>query len=188
VIKDLEVRRMAYGLLLLRVVVGGIFVGHGTQKLLGWWNGPGPAGTTGWLAGIGFRPAAPLALLVGATETTGLLFALGLLTPLASAAIAGVMLVAIGAVHWKNGFWNTNQGYEFNLTLLAVATAVAATGPGRFSVDRAIGWDASLSGLWWALGVLVVAAAGAAVVLTVFRAAQPAQRPAEQRGSLGRAA
>ena len=63
------------------------------------------------------------------------------MTPLAALAITVVMLNAIATVHWTKGFWNGGGGYEFNLTLLAVAVAVAATGPGRFSVDRALGWD-----------------------------------------------
>jgi putative oxidoreductase len=83
--------------------------------------------------------------------------------------MATSMIVAIAAVHWHAGLSNGEGGYEFNLSLLAAAVAVAATGPGRFSFDRLIGWDDNLSGLWWGLGVLVVAALAAATVLTVLR-------------------
>jgi hypothetical protein len=68
-----------------------------------------------------------------------------------------VMLTAIRVVHWPNGFFNGAGGYEFNLTLLAAVIALTATGPGRFSIDRAIGWDDDITGAWWALGVAVAA-------------------------------
>jgi len=75
-----------------------------------------------------------MAFLAGLAETSGLTFAVGLLTPLAAVGIAVVMLNAILVVHW-NGFFNGNGGIEFPLTLATVAVAVAATGPGRFSID-----------------------------------------------------
>jgi len=84
--------------------------------------------------------------------------------------MAAAMAVAVGSVHWKNGFFNGNQGYEFNLALFAVAIAVATTGPGRFSIDHAIGWDDSISGLWWGVGALGVALLSALVILTALRA------------------
>jgi putative oxidoreductase len=160
---------MAYGLLLLRVVIGLSLFAHGAQKLFGWWEGPGHAGTRGWLQSMGFRFTALMALLVGLGEGSGLLFALGLVTPLAALVMATAMVVAIGSVHWKNGFWLAKQGYEYNLALIAVVVAVSATGPGRFSVDRAIGWDDNISGLWWGVGVLVVALATGGFILTALR-------------------
>jgi putative oxidoreductase len=166
---------MAYGLLLLRVVIGLTFFGHGAQKLFGWWGGPGLGGVRGWLGSMGFRLPALMALLVAGAEASGLLFALGLLTPFAALAMTSSMLVAIVSVHWKNGFWSGKQGYEFNLALTAAAVAVAAMGPGRLSLDRALGWDDNLSGLWWGVGVLAVAAATAGVVLTALRTTPPAQ-------------
>jgi putative oxidoreductase len=171
---------MSYGLLLLRIVVGGIFAGHGAQKLFGWWGGPGPAGTRGWLAGMGFRPAAFWAAMVSLQEFGGgLLLMFGFLTPLGSLAVCASMFVAIPMVHWKNGFWNGNGGFEFNLALSAAAIALAATGPGRFSIDRALGWDDNLSGLWWGVGVAAAAAVGAFIAITVFRSApKPTEAPA----------
>jgi putative oxidoreductase len=153
---------MSYGLLLLRVVVGGTMFAHGAQKLFGWFGGPGLKGMAGMLGNMGFRAPALTALGVALAECGGLLFALGFLTPLAALGIAVVMLNAIALVHFKNGFWNGNKGYEFNLVLLTVAVAVAATGPGRFSIDRALGWDDNLSGWRWGAGVL-----GAAVLITL---------------------
>jgi putative oxidoreductase len=154
---------MSYGLLLLRVVVGGTMAAHGAQKLLGWLDGPGLDGVRKMLGNFGFRLPGLMALGLALTECAGLLFALGFLTPLAALGIAVVMLNAIALVHFKNGFWNGKGGYEFNLVLLTVAVAVSAAGPGRFSIDRAIGWDDNLSGLWWGVGVL-----GAAVVLSIL--------------------
>ncbi|MDX6451553.1 MAG: putative oxidoreductase [Gaiellaceae bacterium] len=165
---------MAYGLLFLRLVVGLVFFAHGAQKLFGWWGGPGLEGTKGWLGSMGFRMPGPMALMVAMSEAGGLLFAAGFLTPLAALLLASSMLVAIGSVHWRQGFWNTNQGYEFNLVLLAVPVAIAATGPGRFSVDHALKWDDNLSGPIWGVGVFALAIAGALFVLTVMRAPRSA--------------
>src|SRR5438046_3094912 len=119
---------MSYGLLLIRVVIGGIVLAHGLQKTFGWWNGPGPKGLKGWLESMGFRMAAVMALLLILAEDGGLLFALGFVTPLAALMIVTSQLVAISTVHWKNGFWSGGGGFEFNLTLIAGALAICATG------------------------------------------------------------
>jgi putative oxidoreductase len=171
---------MSYGILLLRIVVGGIFAAHGAQKAFGWWDGPGLAGTRAWLSGMGFRPAGLFAALVTLQELVGgLLLVFGFLTPLGSLAVTASMFVAVPMVHWKNGFWNGGGGYEFNLALSAAAIALAATGPGRFSIDRALGWDHNLSGLWWGVGVAAAAALGAATAITVFRRVPaPSEAPA----------
>jgi putative oxidoreductase len=160
---------VSYGLLLLRLVLGGTLFAHGAQKLFGWFGGPGREGTAGFFGSLGFRGASALAVLVGLAEGSGLLLAVGFLTPLAAFGIAVVMIVAIATVHWTKGFFAGNGGYEFNLLILTVAVAVAATGPGRFSIDRAIGWDDNISGLWWGVGVLVAAALISFVTLTVLR-------------------
>jgi putative oxidoreductase len=161
---------MSYGLLLLRLVVGGTMFAHGAQKLFGWFGGGGIRGTAGFFgSNLGFRAPLAMATLAGLAEAGGLLLAAGFLTPLAALGIAVVMLTAIAAVHWSKGFFNTNGGFEFNLTLLTAAVALAATGPGRFAVDRAIGWDDNISGAWWALGVAVAAAAIALVTVNGLR-------------------
>jgi putative oxidoreductase len=169
---------VAYGLLFLRVVTGATMFGHGAQKLFGWWGGPGLPGIRGWLESMGFRMPAAMALLVALSETGGLLFALGLVTPFAAFGIAAGMVVAVGSVHWKNGFWNGNQGFEFNLLLFAVAVAVAATGPGRFSLDRLLRLDDNWSGLWWGVGAAVAALAAGGFILTALRTRPPVQEPA----------
>jgi putative oxidoreductase len=127
---------MDLGLLIIRLVIGVLFIGHGAQKLFGWFGGYGLKGTGGWFDSIGMKPGVTLALLAGLTELFGgLLFALGLLTPLAGIMIAGTMLMAIIKVHAPNGLWSTANGYEYNLTLLAVAIGMALIGPGKYALD-----------------------------------------------------
>ena len=159
---------METGLLLIRVVLGGIMAAHGAQKLFGWFGGPGLAGTGGWLEAMGLRPARVWAGLTGLAEFGGgALLILGLLTPLGAAAVAGVMFVAIATVHWRNGFFNSNGGYEFNLLIVAAAIALAFTGPGTISIDDLAGW--TLAGTAWGLAALGSSALAAASVLAMRR-------------------
>ena len=124
------------GLLSIRLVIGLLFVGHGAQKLFGWFGGHGLKGTGGWFESIGMKPGVKIALLVGLAELIGgILFVLGFLTPLAGIIIAGTMVMAIVKVHGPNGLWATDNGYEYNLTLLIVAIGVALTGPGQYALD-----------------------------------------------------
>jgi putative oxidoreductase len=158
---------MEYGILLLRLVLGLTLAAHGAQKLFGWWNGPGLQGIHEWLGSMRFRGGwAPAAGLVSAEFGGGLLLALGLFTPFAAFLVVAAMVVAIRVAHWRNGFFNGNGGWEFNLLIVAASTALAATGPGRFSLDRAFGWDGHWSGLWWGVGVLVAGALAGAFMLT----------------------
>jgi putative oxidoreductase len=169
---------MEAGLLLMRVVLGGIMAAHGAQKLFGWFGGPGLAGTGGWLESMGFKPARLHASTVGLAEFGGgALLALGLLTPLGAAAVAGVMFVAIATVHWSNGFFNARGGYEFNLLIAATAIALAITGPGEFSIDHLAGW--TLAGPAWGLGALGISAAAAGSVLAL-RKPRPEQEQEEK--------
>jgi putative oxidoreductase len=169
---------MAYGMILLRVVAGLALAAHGSQKLFGALGGSGPAGTRTFFAGLGFRTPLAMAMVAGLSELGGgLLFAFGLLTPLAALALTVVMLNAIGTVHWKNGFFNSAGGFEYNLLIVATALAVTATGPGRFSLDHAFGWAERISGPWWALAIVLVASAIALVTLTLGRRAPAPQVP-----------
>jgi putative oxidoreductase len=170
---------MSYGLLFLRVIAGTTLFAHGAQKLFGWFEGPGPRGTGGYFGSLGFRAPLAMALAAGLSETTGLLFALGFLTPFAAVAMASVMVVAVGSIHWKNGFWVTNGGFEYNLLVWTVVASVAAIGPGRFSIDNALGFADNLSGLWWGVGVLAVSLAGGLLVLAT-REAQPEPGAADE--------
>jgi putative oxidoreductase len=164
-----EAIHLSLGLLLLRVVIGGTMFTHGAQKLFGWFGGGGPRGTAGSFGKMGFRAPLVMALLAGLGECGGVAFAAGFLTPFAALGIAVVMINAISVVHWPNGFFNGKSGIEFPLALLTVAVAVAATGPGRFSLDRALSWDDNLSGTWWGVGVLAAAAAISLVTVTALR-------------------
>jgi putative oxidoreductase len=131
---------IALGLLVLRLVVGLTLSAHGAQKLFGWFGGSGMNGWTQAVDRLRMRPAQPLAWLAALAEFGGgILFALGLLSPLGSLAIVASMLVAIATVHLAKGFFVTKGGYEFNLTLIAAVYAVALTGPGAYSLDAALG-------------------------------------------------
>jgi putative oxidoreductase len=151
---------MEYGLLILRVVVGLLFAAHGSQKLFGWFGGGGPQGTAQFFGSIGYRRPELLAVVAGLSELGGgLMLATGFLTPLGSFLIATVMLNAIVTVVFPKGFLG---GYEFEFTLLTVAVALAATGPGEISIDDAIGWADNITGIAWASLVL-----GAAIVVSI---------------------
>src|SRR5918912_2057008 len=130
--------KMDLGRAITRFVVGPLFVGHGTQKLFGWFEGHGVDGTAGFFESLGLRPGKRHATAAGVAETAGgALLTLGALTPLAQAMITGTMVTAIRKVHLKNGPWSTNGGYEYNLALIAAVTALADSGPGPLSVDAA---------------------------------------------------
>jgi putative oxidoreductase len=169
---------MSYGILFLRLIVGAVIAAHGAQKLFGWFGGHGPRGTAGFFGSLGFRPPLAMALIAGLGEAAGLFFAAGFLTPFAALAMASVMVVAVGSVHWKNGFWAANGGYEYNLVIWTAAIAAAASGPGRFSIDSALGWADNLSGVWWGVGVLAGSLAGGLPVLA-SRQTQPETEAAD---------
>jgi putative oxidoreductase len=170
---------MKIGRLILRLVVGGLFVGHGVQKLFGWFDGPGLDATAQGFEHLGLRPGKPHAIAAGAAETGGgALLAVGLETPFAASVLTATMLTAIHRVHAKNGPWTTNGGYEYNLVLIAAALALAEVGPGTLSLDGARGRERSGSG--WALAALLTGALGA-IGSYAIAAAQPA--PAEETGA-----
>ncbi len=128
------------GLLALRLVLGAVFLAHGAQKAFGAFGGPGFEGAAGFIGSMGFRPARFwTALAVGGELAAGFLFLLGLLTPLAGLLVLATMAVAIAKVHAPKGFFVQDGGYEYNLVLIVTALAVAAIGPGRFSLDYVLG-------------------------------------------------
>jgi putative oxidoreductase len=167
---------MDIGFLLLRLTVGLTLAAHGTQKLFGWFGGPGLDATGQFFEMIGFRPGRRHALMAGLAETGGgLLLALGLLTPVAAALVFSVMLVAAVTVHIKKGFFAQNGGYEYTLVLGIAALTVAFTGPGSLSLDALLG--RYLSGTFWGMAALFVGVLGG--VLSLFqRRAVPTQQSA----------
>lgn len=147
------------GRLLVRSVVGLLFVGHGMQKLAGSFGGPGLEGTGQFFEALGLRPGRRHATAAGAAEAVGgALLVAGLATPAAAAALAGVMVTAIRTVHWKNGVWASNGGYEYNAVLLALLFTLVELGPGEYSLDEAFGIE--LSGPAWAVAALGAGALG----------------------------
>jgi len=150
---------MNLALMVVRLVVGALFVGHGSQKLFGAFGGSGPAGTAEAFEMSGLRPGHHHAYAAGAAEFGGgALLMLGLLTPLAAALLISVMTAAVITVHARNGIWNTQRGFEYNLVLATVAFAVTCIGPGAWSLDNAIGID--LNGVGWGLAALAVGLLG----------------------------
>lgn len=155
----------AAGLLILRVVIGVIMIGHGAQKAFGWWGGPGLAGWTSAMTRMRIRPPLAWAYISMLGELGGgILLILGLLTPLACAAIAGSMLVAIYLVHLPRGFWVSKGGYEFNLSILAAVIALALIGPGAASLDAALRINVSRPVVLIVLAIAVIAGVGTALV------------------------
>ncbi|MEU0038765.1 DoxX family protein [Streptomyces sp. NPDC006333] len=123
------------GLLLLRLTLGLTMAAHGTQKLFGWFSGPGLDSTGKFFTSVGYPSGKTMAVVDGLSELLGGFgLALGLLTPLAGAAVVGVMINAM-AVKWSGGFF-VPTGMEYEVTLAAGAAALALTGPGRLAVDR----------------------------------------------------
>lgn len=156
---------MKLGLTILRVLVGGLFVGHGTQKLFGWFGGHGIEGTGGFMESLGLRPGKRAAIASGVSEAGGgVLIATGLLTPVGSAAIIGSMVQAIRTVHGSKGPWVTDGGWEYNAVLIAAMVALADVGPGDVSLDHALGLD-RLSGPVVALAALAAGVVGPQIVL-----------------------
>jgi Predicted membrane protein len=150
--------------LILRVVIGGLFIGHGMQKLAGWFGGGGLGGTEKMMERLDLEPARENAMAAGATEAAGgVLLVVGAATPLAAAGLIGTMLTAIRTVHFKNGLWNAKRGWEFNAVLIAALMALTEAGPGRASVDGIRG--RIHRGTGWAFAALAAGAAASTAIV-----------------------
>jgi putative oxidoreductase len=165
---------MDLGLLLLRLVLAAILYMHATQKTLGWFSGLGLDRMAPIFESLGQRPGRHMVRLAAACEVTGsLLVAIGLATPLGAAMLAGTMVVAGGASTLSKGtVWNAAGGGEYPLVLAAFALILGFTGPGRWSLDSAVGapWLPKSNAAALVIGAVVVAvaalAAGAALMRT----------------------
>jgi putative oxidoreductase len=126
--------------LVLRVVQGPLLAGHGAQKLFGSFEGPGLEGTTGFMEMLGLKPGRPWAVLAGLCEFGGgVLTALGLLNPLGPVGIIASMSMATATAHRGKPIWVTEGGAELPVTNIAASTALILNGPGKYSLDRALG-------------------------------------------------
>ncbi len=138
-IKNIFTTNDSFANLVLRVPTGIILAAHGSQKLFAWFGGYGLEGTGQWMESIGLAPGFLMALLAGSAEFFGgIALILGLLTRPAAALSAFTMVIAIFSVHFSNGLFMSNNGYEFALSLLAITAALAIQGGGKLSLDKAI--------------------------------------------------
>jgi putative oxidoreductase len=159
---------MNLGRVLARTVVGGLFIGHGTQKWFGWFDGPGLDKAEQMMGSLSLEPRRANAVAASATETVGgAMLVAGALTPVAATGLIATMLTAIRTVHLKNGLWSSNGGYEFNLALIATLLAIVDGGPGSPSLDGALGIEDT--GPRWALAALVGGAVGSTLVIEAGR-------------------
>src|SRR5205085_12665304 len=116
---------MMLGASAIRAVVGPLFVGHGTQKLFGWFGGHGIEGTGSAFESMGLKPGKRHATAAGLAETLGgALLTLGFLTPVGATLVSGTMVTAIRKAHAQNGPWVANGGYEYNAVLIAAMLAL----------------------------------------------------------------
>jgi putative oxidoreductase len=174
---------MGLGTLAVRGSLGPLFVGHGTQKLFGWFDGHGLEATAGGFESLGLRPGKRHAIAAGAAEAVGgALLTLGAFTPLAATLITGTMVTAIRKVHAPNGPWVTSGGWEYNAVIIAAMAAVAENGPGKPSVDDAL--FPRLKGPAWAVLAIGAGVAGS-YLATAPPVNEPGPAPAEGQGSAG---
>jgi putative oxidoreductase len=128
--------------LLMRFVLGFVFVGHGAQKLFGWFGGGGIDGTTQFFTFIGVPAPHLMAVMAGLAEFLGgLLIIVGLVTVAASLALIVDMVGAIATFNHAHGFFveSPDGGWELNFVLIGLLGALALVGAGTWSIDQALG-------------------------------------------------
>ncbi len=165
------------GLLLLRLVIGGLLAGHGSQKLFGWFEGPGMKGTKGMVESMGFKPGAPWAAAASASEFGGgVLTTTGFLHPLGPLGTIGAMLIAAIKVHGGKPIWAAKGGAELPAINIATALSLILMGAGRFSLDNLLGIR-----LPRPLVITVAVIEAALIVLGLIQSATPATEETEER-------
>jgi putative oxidoreductase len=164
------------GLLVLRVALGATMIAHGYNHI---YRGGKIKGTAGWFGSLGMNPGIFHAWLASITElAAGAALVLGLLTPLAAGALMGTLLVAFVTNHRKAGFFvfrRPTEGWEYLMNLLAACIAIGCVGPGKWSLDNAVGFH---PGGWWGLGITLVIGVGGTVGLLAVFWRPPAPAPA----------
>jgi putative oxidoreductase len=163
---------MDLGLLVLRLVLGLTIIGHSTHKIVG-----GTDGAAAYFESVGIRPGTANAWLAGLSEVTaGVLLIAGLLTPLAVCLATAVLVTAIIVGHAPKGFWDKDGGAEYLIVFVAALFALAAVGPGEWSLDHQLELD--LDGAGWAIAAVGTGALGAVMTVVVGRwLGRQAQRP-----------
>jgi putative oxidoreductase len=157
--------------LILRLALGGLMAGHGAQKLFGSFSGPGIEGTSGFMEMLGLKPGRPWAYLASVSEFGGgVLTLLGFLNPVGPLGVIGSMAMAAKTAHGGKPIWVTEGGAELPVTNIAAATALILGGPGKYSLDRALG--TRLPGWLAPLGLAII-------ILTVLYGPSPEEQPAE---------
>jgi putative oxidoreductase len=158
---------------MLRLTIGPMLMVHGYNKVFG---SGGLDGTTRWFDGLGLQPAHVHARLAATTELgAGAMITLGAASPLPAAATIGLMTTAARTDHRGKGFFMFRNGWEYVGVVAAVSAAMAAIGPGRYSIDHLIGRERS--GLRWALGAAALGIANAAALLAVSYRPKPPPEP-----------
>ncbi|PKH89131.1 DoxX family protein [Colwellia sp. Bg11-28] len=138
-IKTLMTTNAGFAALALRIPTAIIFIAHGAQKLFGSFGGYGLEGTGQWMASIGLEPGYQLALLAGSAEFFGgIALLIGLLVRPAALMLSITMVVAIFSVHFANGLFMTNNGYEFALALFAISISLMFSGAGKLALDNVL--------------------------------------------------
>jgi putative oxidoreductase len=166
-------------LLVARTALGSSIAAHGAQKLFGWFGGPGMDSASQMMQSLGFQPGDRYARLASLSEIgAGALIATGTGGPLGPALLLGVMGTAAGSVHVKNGYWQSNGGYELNAMYALLALLLAVEDHGRFSFDHASGVRRHMRP-WMGWLALAAGAAGAAMTLS-RRTASPQMETQQQ--------
>lgn len=166
------------GKLIMRLVMGGLLMGHGSQKLFGWFGGYGVGGTAGWLESLGLKPGRMWAWMAGLGEFGGgLLTALGLFHPVGSISMIGPMAVATGTAHAGKPIWVTEGGAELPVTNIALGLGLSMMDPGRFSVDGLL----KLKTPFWLIG-LTTAGLVAGTAYALVRQPQQQQQASRPEG------
>ncbi len=165
--------------LVLRVIVGLTLVAHGYNHV---WGPGGIKGTAGWFQSMGLRPGIVHAWVSGLVElAAGFGLVVGFLAPFSAGGIIGTMVVAGITAHRNNGFFifKPGQGYEYVLMIAAVCAAIGILGPGKASLDHAIGIE--LDG--WAGGLIAILLGVGGAALLLATAWRPERKPAESAGA-----